>query len=471
MAKTYKVNEDGRAPAGLYEGDEVVTGGGTYKITGVNQDGTYKSEKVSNVSTKTYTGNYDAPGATPTNVQNYNTETGGLSNDSPGYIIGGRTYYDAYGNNPVNDYSVVNTAGGRYIKTPNGSMPFDQFMQQELLNARKNTINLDEIMNAINAQIGPEPSPDNRYYDFANSLAQSFINMDYNDWLNSDQYGALADRYGRQGKMNMQDVLGQISSRTGGLASSYATTAANQQYNEYMAQLEDIARQAYDKERANVYENVQTAYDMSDRDYQRYLDQLANYGNNRSYAYQVLSDALANSRYDQEWQNTLQRQAIEDQRYNDETAYGRGQTAQADARNRIGDFLSTGGRIADLDQALITASGYTQPELAALESYYDGQNFGNATSTGGTSRRTSSSSSSSSGSDNYDPGKINEGKVQTYYQEGLNRLNNGATRRSLYDWLNGIDSKELSDAEINALVNWLNLDLNIDERGRWIERV
>ncbi len=55
---TYKVNPDGKAPAGLKVGDEVVTAGGTYKITGVNADGSYTSTKVSNTTTGTYNGSY-----------------------------------------------------------------------------------------------------------------------------------------------------------------------------------------------------------------------------------------------------------------------------------------------------------------------------------------------------------------------------------------------------------------------------
>ena len=46
------------------------------------------------------------------------------------------------------------------------------------------------------------------------SLAQQLIDMNYTDWTQGEQYQALADRYGKQGKMSMQDVLGQISSRT-----------------------------------------------------------------------------------------------------------------------------------------------------------------------------------------------------------------------------------------------------------------
>lgn len=40
----YSVN--GKAPSGLRAGDMVITGGGTYKITGVNEDGTYQSQLV-----------------------------------------------------------------------------------------------------------------------------------------------------------------------------------------------------------------------------------------------------------------------------------------------------------------------------------------------------------------------------------------------------------------------------------------
>lgn len=58
---TVKVKQDGKAPSGLKTGDSVVTGGGTYRITGVNSDGTYKSEKINNETTSTYKGSYDSP--------------------------------------------------------------------------------------------------------------------------------------------------------------------------------------------------------------------------------------------------------------------------------------------------------------------------------------------------------------------------------------------------------------------------
>ena len=54
---TYKVGSDGRAQSGLSVGDEVVTAGGTYKITGVNADGSYKSTlSDANQTTGNYAG-------------------------------------------------------------------------------------------------------------------------------------------------------------------------------------------------------------------------------------------------------------------------------------------------------------------------------------------------------------------------------------------------------------------------------
>lgn len=43
--KTVQVGSDGKAPAGLKAGDSVKTGGGVYRITGVNADGSYQSQK------------------------------------------------------------------------------------------------------------------------------------------------------------------------------------------------------------------------------------------------------------------------------------------------------------------------------------------------------------------------------------------------------------------------------------------
>ena len=106
------------------------------------------------------------------------------------------------------------------------------------------------------------------------ALLQQAIGMNYDDWTKGDHYKSLAARYGDLGKMSMQDVLGQVASRTGGLASSYATTAAHQQYNNWMAQLEEVARAMYADERDDLIENANLAKGYADYEHSRYLDQL-----------------------------------------------------------------------------------------------------------------------------------------------------------------------------------------------------
>lgn len=47
------------------------------------------------------------------------------------------------------------------------------------------------------------------------------------------------DMYSRHGRRAMQDTLGEVSARTGGLASSYAGAVAQETYDNYMAELSD----------------------------------------------------------------------------------------------------------------------------------------------------------------------------------------------------------------------------------------
>lgn len=260
----------------------------------------------------------------------------------------------------------------------------------EALSRYDNTdpIDLDSIMAQIGDAIGPAPTYSSDWDKTKELLAQAALDMNYGDWTESDQYKGLEDRYSRAGSLAMQDVLGQLSGRTGGLASSYAATVAGQQYNDYMAQLENIARQMYDSERSSAIQNAQLAYDYADNDYQRYLNDLSKYSGDRSYAYQVLSDAIAQSNYEREWRNTLAQQE-----------YQRQQQEKQDAQQRIDSFIAAGGSAASLSPSLVSSSGYSSAELAALEKYYATQNA--PKSTGGSGGGGGSGSKKTAHSDDY----------------------------------------------------------------------
>ena len=65
------------------------------------------------------------------------------------------------------------------------------------------------------------------------------------DYETDPAYQAYKKEYTRMGQRAMDDTLAKVSARTGGLASSYAATAGNQAYGNYMAQLSDKIPELY----------------------------------------------------------------------------------------------------------------------------------------------------------------------------------------------------------------------------------
>ena len=107
--------------------------------------------------------------------------------------------------------------------------------------------------------------------------------------VNADAlYQQLKDNYIQQGKMAMEDAMGQASAMTGGYGNSYAATVGNQAYQAHLENLNDIipelyqmALEKYDMEGREIAENL--AYLESDyakhlgeeeRDYSRLLDSI-----------------------------------------------------------------------------------------------------------------------------------------------------------------------------------------------------
>ena len=69
--------------------------------------------------------------------------------------------------------------------------------------------------------------------------------------LNGDAlYRQYKDQAIRNGRLAMQDTLGQTAAMTGGYGSSYGQTAAQQAYRRQMSDLGDKASALYDKARA-----------------------------------------------------------------------------------------------------------------------------------------------------------------------------------------------------------------------------
>ena len=144
----------------------------------------------------------------------------------------------------------------------------------------------------------------------------------------------------------MNDLLGQVSSRTGGLASSYAASVANQEYNDWMSKLEQAAREMYQQDRNDKLNSLGMLSDAYDREYGEYGDKLNQWNTDRNFAYQQAQDALANQWKQKEWD------------YNMSQDEWNKAAQQADMMASYGDFSG------------YKALGYTDSQIASMRQAY-----------------------------------------------------------------------------------------------------
>ena len=187
-----------------------------------------------------------------------------------------------------------------------------------------------------------KPSYTSRFSGQQSTMLDDIINSTFQKWMTGDDYKYLMSRYTAGGKQAMQDTMGQAAARTGGYASSYATAAANQSYNDYMSRLEEAARAMYQDELDRKTTNYGLVNDAEQRDYSRYLDSLGQYNTDRSYNYNKFRDTIG------------------DYQTKDNTQYERA-LQQAETLAQSGDF--SGYR----------ALGYSESQIAAMENEYKKQ--------------------------------------------------------------------------------------------------
>lgn len=164
-------------------------------------------------------------------------------------------------------------------------------------------------------------------------MADQILNRDpftYN-YLEDPNYIALKGMYTREGDRAMQDTLGSVAARTGGMASSYAASAASQANNYFMSQLSDkipelqqIAYEAWLNNENMKREDLSMLMGLESTDYSRYLDSLSQWNTDRSFGYGMWRDQ------------------VNDQRYEDELAYDKN-LAMAQMLAQAGDFSGLAG--------------------------------------------------------------------------------------------------------------------------------
>lgn len=193
-----------------------------------------------------------------------------------------------------------------------------------LLNKPKDYEESDEVMQAqedlknhYNSKPGDYQS---NYADQIQGLLKDYENTkDFQYDFNADPlYQQYKDQYIQQGKMAMQDTMGNAAALTGGYGSSYASTAGNQAYQSSLNDLNNVIPSLYDRayskyrdDKSDKLQHMQVLQNLDDSDYKKYQDTLSDYYNTLNYL-QSQSQYLSESDYNRylnqlaQWQYELE---------------------------------------------------------------------------------------------------------------------------------------------------------------------
>ncbi len=279
----YKVQSNGKAPAGLQAGDEVVTGGGTYRILGVNADGSYRSALSNRYqTTSSYRGSYGAAGS------------------SQGTQMGTGTEADA---------------ALRQART--------ELNQVTAVKPGSYTSRWEEGLSALYDEItGRKP--------FSYDLGTDPL------------YRQYREQYQSAGRTAMEDTMGRAAALTGGYGSSYAQNAGQQAYHAYLQKLNEAvpelygqARAQYESETAALYDRYALLQSREQSDYEKYCDRIADYYEELAGARSAYQSAakLANDTYWNRLNYEAGRQDAANAQYWKQLAYADKQAAAAETAN------------------------------------------------------------------------------------------------------------------------------------------
>ena len=313
------------------------------------------------------------------------------------------------------------------------------------------------------------PTYTSRYQNQIDDLTRQILNREAfsYDPEKDPTYQQYKESYTRSGERAMQDTLGQVSARTGGLASSYAGSAAQQTYDNYMGALADkipelkqLAYSMYQDEGNTQRANLEMLVALEQGDYAKYADLLAQYNTDRSFDYGVHRDNIGDERYNNEWNYSVGRDQIADKRYEDETAYNRETYKDETEYNRAlakAQTLAAGG-----DFSGYKALGYTDQEIAGLKSAYNkaqaSVRSGGGSSKGGNSggsKRGGSSASEDVYAGMYKAGIRSEGDAYAWLlSAGYNTTQAGKLAGYYADWMKNQGGSGNSGSDGKTSLDW-----------------
>lgn len=265
----------------------------------------------------------------------------------------------------------------------------------------------------------------------------------------------------------MQDTIGEVAARTGGLASSYAASAANQANNYYMSALADkipelrqMAYEAYLQGIQGQRDDLSMILGLESMDYEKYLNSLGQWNTDRNFDYGVWRDQVNDQRYEQETDYNKQLAAAqimaavgdfsgyasiwgltEDQTKLLVDSFAQQQaTSQQQAARELADWYAQYGDFSKLGELGVDTSYLKFMQNQDYLSAYSGGSSGGSSRGSASGSGSSSSGSASTSSDiyqaMYDAGIRDEASAYAWLvSQGYNTTQSGKFAGYYSDWL------------------------------------
>lgn len=157
----------------------------------------------------------------------------------------------------------------------------------------------DEAIRYIMDSAYERPQFKNSYQSSVDKLLNKLMNVkkfSYNPY--SDEiYEYYKKQYNREGELAMEDLLGEVAASTGGIASSYAVSAAAQARENYNKKLTDVIPKLYEDAYERYLDGIELdentlklLLDVSDKEYERYYDIAKMFETDREFDYKREED-------------------------------------------------------------------------------------------------------------------------------------------------------------------------------------
>ena len=196
--------------------------------------------------------------------------------------------------------------------------------------------------------------------------------------LNGDAlYQQYKDKYIQQGKMAMQDTMGQAAAMTGGYGNSYAASVGNQAYQAQLNNLNDIVPELY-----------QMAYDKYNQEGQDLYNQYGMLSDDRNTQYGMWSDEYnrlledrnyysteANNAYTKDYGQWSDNRTYDQNQYWSETDYGYAMDEANKGYARQDAYAMIQAGIMPSDSVL-AAAGISKDDAQKIANAYKNSNSG-----------------------------------------------------------------------------------------------